>query len=255
MRARPLLAAFAALVLTCPPLLGQAPAADSGERLFNALCSRCHGIGGTGGEGPALQGARLRTADDAEGLGTVIMEGLGAMPGHWWLDPDQVRDVSDYVWSLARVPAAVVPGDPEAGRHVFEERDRCLRCHIVNGQGTGFGPDLSDIGARRGPESLRLAVVAPGQELPRGEITPHSSFLVAEVVTVDGARVRGLRIREDAFHMTLRDRDGRYHSLARSEIETVERFPSASLMPDYARRLDDTQIQDLVAYLSSLRGS
>ena len=247
--------ALAVLLLTCSPLLGQVPDADPGEGLFNSLCSRCHGIGGTGGEGPALQGVRFRTVDDSEGLGTVIMEGLGAMPGHWWLDPGQIQDLSDYVWSLARVPAAAVPGDPEAGRYVFEERDRCLRCHIVDGEGTGFGPDLSDIGARRGPESLRLAVVAPGQELPRGEITPHSNFLVVEVVRVDGPRVRGLRIREDAFHMTLRDRDGRYHSLARSEIDTVERFPSSSLMPDYARRLDETQIQDLVAYLSSLRGS
>lgn len=243
------------LLLIGGPLVAQAPEADGGEALFNTVCSRCHGVGGTGGEGPALQGRRFRTVDDVDGVATIIAEGLGAMPGNWWLGEAQVSEIADYVWRLARVPATPVPGDPAAGRQVFEERDRCLRCHIVNGLGTGLGPDLSDIGARRGPESLRRAVVAPGEELPRGEITPHSSFLVVEVRAADGTRLRGLRIREDAFRIALRDRDGGYHSLSKSEIRSVERFPSSSLMPDYARRLSETQIEDLVAYLSSLRGS
>jgi len=255
MRGPWLVATLAGLLLGGEALSGQATEAGSGEALFNMVCARCHGVGGTGGEGPALQGRRFRTVDDVEGVAAVISDGLGAMPGNWWLGEAQVRNLADYVWRLARVPAAPVPGDPSAGRDVFEERDRCLRCHIVNGRGTGLGPDLSDIGARRGPESLRRAVVAPGEELPRGEITPHSSFLVVEVTTGDGTRLRGLRIREDAFRIALRDRDGRYHSLAKTDIQGVERFPSSSLMPDYARRLSDTQIEDLVAYLSSLRGS
>jgi cytochrome c oxidase cbb3-type subunit 3 len=255
MRAPRLVTTLAALLVATGPLQGQAPEEDPGENLFNTVCSRCHGVGGTGGEGPALQGRRFRTVEDLDGVATVISEGLGAMPGNWWLGEDQVREIADYVWRLARVPETPVPGDPLAGREVFEERDRCLRCHIVDGRGTGLGPDLSDIGARRGPESLLRAVVAPGEELPRGEITPHSSFLVVEVTTADGARLRGLRIREDAFRIALRDRDGRYHSLAKSDLESVDRFPSSSLMPDYARSLSETQIEDLVAYLSSLRGS
>ena len=255
MRGPWLVTTLAGLLLGGGPVSAQATDAHSGEALFNTVCSRCHGVGGTGGEGPALQGRRFRTVDDVDGIATVISEGLGAMPGNWWLGEDQVRELADYVWRLARVAETPVPGDPVAGRAVFEERDRCLRCHIVDGRGTGLGPDLSDIGARRGPESLRQAVVAPGEELPRGEITPHSSFLVVEVTTADGARLRGLRIREDAFRIALRDREGRYHSLAKSDLQAVERFPSSSLMPDYARSLGETQIEDLVAYLSSLRGS
>lgn len=235
-------------------LAAQSTGPDRPERLFNAQCARCHGVGGTGGEGPALQGRQFRTVSARADLPGLIRDGLGAMPGSWWISNGDVEHIADYVWGLARVSPEAATGDPEAGRRVFEDRNRCLRCHIVGGVGTGLGPELTDIGARRGLEYLRRSIVAPGEDLPRGEITPHSSFLIVTATTGDGTRVRGLRIREDAFTLLLRDRDGLYHSLRKADLSAVEREPSASLMPDYAGRLSEAEVEDLVAYLASLRG-
>ena len=36
---------------------GLVSAQTLGQTVFDAQCARCHGIGGTGGEGPSLQGA------------------------------------------------------------------------------------------------------------------------------------------------------------------------------------------------------
>ena len=45
---------------------GVLSAQTSGKSLFDAQCARCHGVGGTGGEGPSLAVPILRHAGDDE---------------------------------------------------------------------------------------------------------------------------------------------------------------------------------------------
>src|SRR5206468_1822446 len=56
------------------------------------------------------------------------------------------------------------PGDSVNGRLLFES-NKCLDCHRIDGNGSRLGPDLSDIGARRSPDLLQQAIVAPDDEV------------------------------------------------------------------------------------------
>ncbi len=53
---------------------------------------------------------------------------------------------------LAQSPLPV-PGDPAAGRRLFQERG-CLRCHSIWGNGGTLGPDFAIVGAGRSMQQL-----------------------------------------------------------------------------------------------------
>lgn len=229
------------------PVAAAAPV-DRGLRLFDIHCARCHGVGGGGGEGPSLVRPVLRYAPDDEALVTVIQEGIPrtAMTGSFSLSNAEASDVAAYVRSLGRVEQAVVSGDPARGRAIYDEQ-ACGACHIVAGDGRGIGPELTAIGETRGAEYLRQSLV-------------DSIAVVAEeyrVVTVrgqDGATVRGLRVNEDDFAVLVRDADARLHTFV-LEGSTLRKEMGESLMPSYAKRLSDAEVEDLVAYLVGLRGA
>ena len=47
-----------------------------GKKLYEATCSKCHGLDGGGSDGPSLQGAPERLGDDA--VGSIIRGGFQA---------------------------------------------------------------------------------------------------------------------------------------------------------------------------------
>ena len=55
--------------------------------------------------------------------------------------------------------------DAAAGKAIFQGKGGCVNCHSVENRGGSLGPDLSDIGIKRTPESLRLAIVDPDAEI------------------------------------------------------------------------------------------
>jgi putative heme-binding domain-containing protein len=109
-----------------------------------------------------------------------------------------------------------------------------------------LGPDLTTVGALRGPAYLRESLTDPGAEHPPG-------YLVVRVVTTNGAEIRGIRVNEDVFWIHLRDATGTLHVLDKATLSQIVREPKGTLMPSYASRLSAAQLDDLVAYLASLR--
>ena len=224
-----------------------AATADRGRRLFDIHCSRCHGVGGGGGEGPALTKPVLRYAPDDATLVSVIQDGIPrtAMVGSFALSDAEAMDVAAYVRSLGRVEQEAVAGDVERGRAIYDEQ-ACGACHIVAGDGRGIGPELTAIGEARGADHLR-------QSLLDAVAVVAEEYRVVTVRGKSGASVRGVRVNEDDFSVLVRDADARLHSFALDE-STMSKEMGASLMPSYAKRLSSAEIEDLVAYLVSLRG-
>jgi putative heme-binding domain-containing protein len=250
-----------AVLLKGAAVLAQAPAASlsadrpaQGQRLFERQCARCHGLKGGGGEGPDLTRARLRHADTEKALIGVIRDGITGteMAGAWQLGDHELRQVAAYVWSLSRTEVVAAQGDPAKGKTLYEKGD-CAKCHTVQGQGGSLGPDLTAIGARRGPEYLRQALHDPGTTMPLDE-NGYRAFLVVEAATRDGRIVRGLRINEDTFTIQIRDGEGRIHSLQKRHLADLRRDEGGSLMPSYKTLIAKADFDDLVAYLASLRG-
>ncbi len=220
-----------------------------GRKLFDSHCSRCHNMGGTGGEGPSLARPTLRHAADEEALVKVIQEGIEGtdMPSTWQISENEVRQIAAYVRSLGRVDSTPLPGDRERGRALFEGAGACQGCHMVEGEGGILGPDLSDVGLRRGADYLRESLLSPG-----AAISPQ--FLQVRARTRAGQEVAGVRVNEDSFTIQLRDQAGRVHSLSKLDLEELEKAFGESWMPSYSSELSASELEDLVAYLASLRG-
>lgn len=225
-----------------------------GETLFVGYCSRCHGIGGTGGEGPSLQGRQFVRATEESDLARLVLTGIsGTAMSRTWVTREEASQIASYVWSLARVENQPALGDVSSGREIFNGIGGCINCHIVSGRGVGIGPDLSNVGARRGLPFLRESVLAPGTSISKGSRGSHSSFLAVRVEMNDGRKMRGMRINEDAFILNLRDTEGSYYMLQKEEMRSMTREFGESIMPEYGSTLSNKQITDLVAYMASLR--
>jgi len=241
------------IAVTFAPLLAAQSAHDPvpdlaiGKRIFESQCSLCHGQNGGGGRGPALTRPKLGRAPDDDALRKAIAQGLPPeMPGAWQLSPREVASVAGYVRSLGAVAPERLPGDVVRGATVYRAKG-CAGCHIVAGQGTGLGPELTDIGARRNAGHLKESVLRPGSYVP-------DAFLVVEAVTADGKVMRGRRLNEDPFTIQLADGPGAFGSLRKSDLKSLRRLEGESTMPAFAAALAGTELDDLVAYLASLRG-
>jgi cytochrome c oxidase cbb3-type subunit 3 len=221
----------------------------AGQKIFEAQCAWCHGSGGTGGTGPNLQRATLRHAANDAALVEIVRTGIPGteMPSFAIaLTERMARQTAAYVRSLGRTPPRPLPGSAQRGAALYQSSS-CATCHILNGQGGALGPELTRIGALRGAPYLREALVKPEASHPPG-------YLVVRAVTNDGSEIRGVRVNEDVFWILVRDAGATVHSLEKSRLAKVERQLDASLMPSYAARFSDAQLDDMVAYLAGLRG-
>lgn len=226
------------------------PTADDlarGKRIYVAQCALCHGIEGVGGRGPSLNLPSLRRAADTAAIARIIQNGLPGtdMPGFWNLSESEARLVAEYVRTLGQREEVKLAGDPVKGKAVFEAQG-CTACHIVRGQGGNLGPVLTEVGTSRGAAHLREAIVDPGANVPE-------SWLVVAAATRAGQTVRGVRVNEDTFTIQLRDARGRFHSFRKAELKELKKESGVSTMPSY-KTLAAAELDDLVAYLASLRG-
>jgi cytochrome c oxidase cbb3-type subunit III len=241
--------------------MGPLALADPAEALFLAHCSSCHGAGGVGGRGPRLNVPRLLKAPDDAALSAVITNGIpgGAMPGTR-MTPEENRQLVAYVRNLGRVEAVESSGNWQRGENLFWGKGNCGTCHTVGPRGQRLGPDLTEIGIRRGPAHLRTSLLDPEAEIPdnfsvyRRVILMPDNFLQVRVVTVDGKRLTGVRLNEDLLSIQLRDYSGRLHSFLKSELRELHKDWGKSPMPSYRSTLTEAELEDLIAYLVSLRG-
>jgi putative heme-binding domain-containing protein len=138
-------------------------------------------------------------------------------------------------------------GNSAQGKQLFEGKGNCLHCHSVNGRGGSLGPDLSQIGVMRTRQSLRLAITDPNAEI-------YQEYFTVVVETKAGQHLEGIALNEDDISIQLRDMDGNPRSFLKDEVNSLHR-EERSLMPAYAGKLMASEIDDLVYYLRTLRGT
>ena len=233
---------------------------EAGRKLFQGMCAVCHGFEGAGLDAPSLNRPRLDRAPDDAALRAVIADGLPdrGMPRVRRLTDNELRQLVRYVRSLGQAALIPVSGNTQHGAGIYKQLG-CASCHVINGEGGAVGPELTEIGRLRGAEYLRQAIVNPGARLPRGTLPVparnFSEFLPVLAITREGREIRGMRINEDAFTIQLRDAASQLYSLRKAGLDRMEKQSGESLMPAFADRLNKAELDDLVAYLSSLRGA
>ena len=226
-----------------------APPSDmaSGRRIFDAQCAWCHGNGGDGGAGPNLHG-KLLHATTLTSIVDIVNKGIpGTDMPSFRLTERETRQAATYVLSLSRSSFRPGPGNAGRGAAVYQSNS-CGACHAVDGRGGILGPELTTIGGRRGSAYLRDALVTPAAAHPPG-------YLVVRAVPASGPEIRGIRVNEDVFWIHIRDAGGNVHTLEKSALTRVDRELEGTLMPSYESRLSSAQLDDLVAYLATLRGA
>jgi putative heme-binding domain-containing protein len=179
------------------------------------------------------------------------------MPGARRFSANEIEGLISYVTSLGRTPNEPLTGDPARGRALFEKKGACTTCHTVGGFGTHLGPDLSEVGARRGAVYLYQSLTDPGAMLPKGLTILRGGFadyLPVRVVTRTGVELSGMRVNEDSYTLQIRDQRGRVRSLRKLDLNTLEKQFDSSLMPNFRSIFSDAELDDVVAYLASLRG-
>jgi len=238
-----------AFAQTQAPRLAAPTDVNAGKQVFDSQCAWCHGTDGEGGTGPNLRG-RLRHATDEKSIVDIVMNGIPGTEMPSFRSPlteRSMRQAVAYVMSLSRAAARPGGGNAQRGAALYQSTG-CASCHIVNGQGGVLGPELTTIGTRRGGPYLREALVKP-------EATHPPGYVVVRAVQSSGPEIRGIRVNEDVFWIQIRDASGAIHSLEKAALTKLERQLDATLMPSYATRLSATELDDLVAYLGTLRGT
>jgi putative heme-binding domain-containing protein len=219
-----------------------------GRALFQIHCSYCHGANGEGGRGADLTTGRYRRGGGDANLYLSVRNGI---PG---TEMPAVRASDDEVWKMVAFvkrlgsagPLEKAPGDAAAGQAVFEGKGKCLTCHSLGREGGSLGPDLSDVGRRRSLKYLAESIESPDADVAL-------QYRTLRVITNAGETVTGIRLNEDDISIQLRDTSDNLRSFLKSNLREARRgLPS--LMPAYQTVLGKKEMDDVVAYLSSLRG-
>ena len=218
----------------------------AGGRIYRSHCVECHGRDGTGGRGPDITRGDLRYGNSDAALADTISTGIpGTSMPLFFFNGKQLWQIVAFVQSLRRDEPRP-PGDPAAGAAIFRGKGGCVTCHMVDGQGGRQGPDLTTVGARRSLRHLRSAVLDPDQWV-------HPRDWKIQAKTRGGAPVEGVRLNEDTHSLQLLVSGDKLISLVKSDLESY-RIIKSSAMPPYAGRLSQSELDDLVAYLYTLRG-
>ncbi len=234
---------------------------EEGKRLFLSNCAPCHGPNGDGGKGSDLTRPHLSRASDDQAFFSIIRRGIPGteMPNTRHLLDRDIWQVIAYVRTLER-SSPPVHGDPVRGAELYRSKGKCGQCHMIAGEGGRLGPELTDIGERRSPGYLRTAITDPERAIPENfflyrfvTLLPDN-FLQVRVVTKNGRRITGIRLNEDPFSIQIRDFSDRIYSFWKSELTELHKDWGKSPMPSYRGVFTPAEMDDLIAYLGSLRG-
>src|SRR5579864_1075446 len=244
------------------PLAGDPAVIKEGASLFRTDCSPCHGLNARGGgRGPDLtSGQWLHGGSDAAIFQTISQGVPGTeMPANPFEDSETWTLVA-YLRSVSSGTHAPVAGDRANGEQIFFAKGQCVQCHMVKGRGGRLGPDLTRVGAARSVTYLTESIREPDKELSLGMTDPNNHYVIPmeyETVTVtthDGRTIIGVAKNEDAFSIQLLGQDDELHLFLKKNLSNVA-HERRSLMPAYTERmLNAGELQDLLAYLTNLRG-
>jgi len=232
------------ITTTRNPLTSPADVA-AGAKTFRSHCASCHGLNGEGGRGPNLtSGVFFHGSSDLDLLNN-ISDGIPSteMPGLFY-SPDRVWQVVAFIRSLNAGKEAKPAADVARGAELFKSKG-CYQCHRVNGEGGRLGPDLSDIGRTRSVGHLRAALVDPNADV-------RQRYWVVSFKDASGKSQEGFLMNEDSYTVQFIDMNERLHSVSKSGLKDYK-VEKTSRMPPLKDSLSASELEQLVAYLSSLR--
>ena len=230
---------------------------ENGARLYQSSCAGCHGPNGDLVPGIDLQRGQLRRATTDAEMIRIIIAGIPGttMPPSSFTET-QAGTIVAFLRSAAsvggrggrggRASGATTTGNASSGKTLFEGKGACATCHRIGASGPRVAPDLTEIGTFRQPTELHQKLIDPN-----AVVRPGNRFV--EATTKRGAKISGRLLNQDTFTIQLLDSNERLVSLSRSDLQDFA-FVKNSPMPSYRDKLTQAELDDVVAYLVSLKG-
>jgi putative heme-binding domain-containing protein len=219
---------------------------ENGGRLFQASCATCHGARGDAVRGVALLGGQFRRATSDAQLVKIIIEGIPgtSMPPNNYSELEAGMIVAYLRGVAAGENVVVTSGDVARGKTLFDGKGKCATCHAPDSR---TAPSLVDVGAIRRPLDIEQSILDPSAEL-------HPDFRFVRIVTKTGAVVTGRLLNQSTFSVQLLDSAQQLRAFNKADVREFV-IAKTSEMPSYRGTLETQDVADLVAYLTTQRGS
>ncbi|MCC6235199.1 MAG: PQQ-dependent sugar dehydrogenase, partial [Verrucomicrobiales bacterium] len=141
-------------------------------------------------------------------------------------------------------PAQVLDlvGDVLRGHEVFTGVAQCVRCHVRDGNGRAFGPDLTGLSQRQKREQVLESILTPSRV-----IAPE--YKTTNLLLKDDTEVAGFLVRHSASEWVIKDANAVVRTFSAAEVSEV-RTSDLSAMPEgLLGGLTAQEAADLLAYL------
>jgi putative heme-binding domain-containing protein len=156
--------------------------------------------------------------------------------------PQELNDKD--ITALAKVLPA--KADPEKGELIFRRASvNCTTCHAIGGAGGRIGPDLSSLGTSSPAETIIRSILYPNFSIKEG-------YDLKRVVKKDGSEMMGYLASDGASEIVIRDVTGKEVSIAKSQVQLMEKVPGSLMPPGLTASLDKDEFINLVGFLSKL---
>jgi putative heme-binding domain-containing protein len=117
----------------------------------------------------------------------------------------------------------------------------------VNATGGRIGPDLSRIGSSRSRETLVVRIRRGAEEFAPG-------FAPVTITPESGPPIQGVKKNEDLFSVQVMDTRERIQGYEKDKVTAVVNGPRSAMPTFGPDRLSESDLDDLVRYLQTLRG-
>lgn len=252
------------------PQVDQA-AHDRGRTLWAMHCINCHGSQARGSEsGPNIIRTRTvnfdRTAAQAGSvLGPYLKAGhptQSGKPSASFTD-DEVVSLANFLrqrvndtmrGSPVFTVGDIVVGDAKAGESYFNGEGGCATCHNATTR------SLAGIASRLAPVDLQQRMLFPGGggrggrgARGDGAADPNPNAITVTIAPASGPVMSGVLVEESDFYVTLRQPDGTLRVVRRAPGMKITKTNPLQAHIDLLDRISDKQIQNLVAYLVTMK--
>jgi len=140
-------------------------------------------------------------------------------------------------------------GDPARGAEIFRrEAVGCNKCHQVNGEGTDFGPNLSEIGGKLGKDALYESILDPSAGISFG-------YEAWQVELKNGSEAFGLIVSETAEELVMKIAGGIVTRYRKAEVVSRQKQKLSIMPAGLQQTMTKDEIVDLVEYLMTLKAA
>ena len=135
-------------------------------------------------------------------------------------------------------------GDAASGERVFG--GICTGCHVVNGKGIDYGPNLSEIGGKLGKDALFEAVLYPSNGI-------EFNFETTMLKFADGNSALGIVVSDTEQEVALKAIGGIVTKYKKADITERSKLKTSSMPVGLQSSMSLQELVDLIEYLATLK--